>query len=180
MISIRRVSLGGGYRYLMQSVAAGDEATPRPEGLTAYYAASGTPPGRFLGAGLADLDGGRGVEKGAEVSEEHLYRMLVELADPVSGEPLGGAPKAPSAGSVPVAGVDLTFNPHLCRHRHNGAYAESRIMPKRALISFRAQDPCRALLGIITGPRGRPAAGPMVGSGRGRSPAAPPEPTRAP
>jgi conjugative relaxase-like TrwC/TraI family protein len=111
VISIRRVSLGGGYRYLMQSVAAGDEATPRPEGLTAYYAASGTPPGRFLGAGLADLDGGRGVEKGTQVSEEHLYRMLVELCDPVTGEPLGGAPKTPSARSAPVAGFDLTFSP---------------------------------------------------------------------
>jgi conjugative relaxase-like TrwC/TraI family protein len=111
VVSIRRVSLGGGYRYLMGSVAAGDEATPRPEGLTAYYAASGTPPGRFLGAGLADLDGGNGVEKGTEVTEEHLYRMLVELADPLSGEPLGGAPRAPSQGSAPVSGFDLTFSP---------------------------------------------------------------------
>ena len=64
VISIRRIALGGGFRYLMQSVAAGDENTPRPEGLAAYYTASGTPPGRFLGAGLADLDGGRGVETG--------------------------------------------------------------------------------------------------------------------
>jgi conjugative relaxase-like TrwC/TraI family protein len=111
VISVRRVSLGGGFRYLMGSVAAGDEAAPRPEGLTAYYAASGTPPGRFLGAGLADLDGGNGVEKGTEVTEEHLYRMLVELADPVTGAPLGGAPKAPSKGSAPVAGFDLTFSP---------------------------------------------------------------------
>jgi conjugative relaxase-like TrwC/TraI family protein len=111
VISIRRVSLGGGYRYLMQSVAAGDEATPHPEGLTAYYTASGTPPGRFLGAGLTDLDDGSGVDKGTQVTEEHLYRMLVGLCDPVSGEPLGGAPKSPSAGSAPVAGFDLTFSP---------------------------------------------------------------------
>jgi conjugative relaxase-like TrwC/TraI family protein len=110
VISIRRISVGGGFRYLMQSVAAGDENTPRPEGLAAYYAASGTPPGRFLGAGLADLDGGRGVESGSVVSKEHLSRMLVELCDPVSGEPLGGAPKA-SAGASAVAGFDLTISP---------------------------------------------------------------------
>jgi conjugative relaxase-like TrwC/TraI family protein len=111
VISIRRVSLGGGFRYLMDSVAAGDEATPRPDGLTAYYAASGTPPGRFLGAGLADLDRGNGIAKGTLVTEEHLYRMLVALADPVSGEPLGGAPYMPTARSAPVAGFDLTFSP---------------------------------------------------------------------
>jgi conjugative relaxase-like TrwC/TraI family protein len=111
VISIRRISLGGGFRYLMQSVAAGDENTPQRDGLTAYYAASGTPAGRFLGAGLAELDGGRGVQKGSLVSEEHLYRMLVELCGPVSGEPLGGAPKMPLAGSAPVAGFDLTFSP---------------------------------------------------------------------
>jgi conjugative relaxase-like TrwC/TraI family protein len=95
----------------MQSVAAGDENAPRPEGLAAYYTASGTPPGRFLGAGLADLDGGRGVERGSVVTEEHLRRMLVELCDPVSGEPLGGAPMKASARSAPVAGFDLTCSP---------------------------------------------------------------------
>jgi conjugative relaxase-like TrwC/TraI family protein len=35
--------------------------------------------------------------------------MLVALADPVSGEPVGGAPQAPS-GAVPVAGFDLCFS----------------------------------------------------------------------
>ncbi len=65
MISIRRISLGGGYRYLMESVAVGDGAAERSNDPSRYYAASGTPPGVFLGAGLADLDGGRGVETGS-------------------------------------------------------------------------------------------------------------------
>ena len=56
-MSIRRMTLGAGYRYLMSSVARIDEAT-RASGLTAYYVATGTPPGWFLGAGLAGLDGG--------------------------------------------------------------------------------------------------------------------------
>jgi hypothetical protein len=43
------------------------------------------------------------------VSEEHLYRMLVELCDPVSGEPLGSAPRLMPNGA-PVAGFDLTFS----------------------------------------------------------------------
>ena len=37
--------------------------------------------------------------------------MLVELCDPVSGEPLGGAPKKASARAAPVAGFDLTYSP---------------------------------------------------------------------
>ncbi len=110
MISIRRISLGGGYRYLMDSVAKGDGASERSNGLARYYASSGTPPGVFLGAGLADLDGGRGVEVGSQVSEEHLEAMLAGLADPITGEPVGTAPKAPRGG-VPVAGFDLTFSP---------------------------------------------------------------------
>ena len=110
MISIRRISLGGGYRYLMDSVAVGDGAAERSSSLTRYYASSGTPPGVFLGAGLAELDGGRGVEVGAQVTEDHLEAMLAGMADPVTGEPVGTTPRAPRGGA-PVAGFDLTFSP---------------------------------------------------------------------
>ena len=108
MISIRRISLGGGFRYLMDSVAAGDGNPEPSKGLAHYYASSGTPPGVFLGKGLADLDGGRGVVAGTQVTEEHLWNVLVVCGDPVSGEPVGSMPKAP-AGGAPVAGFDLTF-----------------------------------------------------------------------
>ncbi len=110
MISIRRISLGGGYRYLMESVAAGDGAAERSNGLARYYATSGTPPGVFLGAGLADLDGGNGVETGTTVTEAHLELMLAGLADPVSGVSVAGARSVPG-NAVPVAGFDLTFSP---------------------------------------------------------------------
>lgn len=119
-MSIRRMTLGAGYRYLMSSVARADEAT-RATGLTAYYAATGTPPGTFLGAGLAGLAVGAGVESGSQVSEEQLWRMLGMLQDPVTGEQLGRAPTG--AGMVfvdhlgrvrkakqSVAGFDLTFS----------------------------------------------------------------------
>ena len=92
VISIRRMSLGEGYRYLMESVAAGDGAGVSADELTRYYSESGTPPGIFLGAGLGGLAGGLGVEKGAAVSEEHLFRMLGMCTDPVTGNPLGRAP----------------------------------------------------------------------------------------
>jgi len=76
VISLRRMSLGSGYRYLMESVAVGDGAPGQSSNLTRYYAEPGTPPGVFLGAGLAGLDEGRGVEHGSAVTEEHLFNLL--------------------------------------------------------------------------------------------------------
>ena len=92
LISLRRMSLGSGYRYLMESVAVGDGAPAGTSNLTAYYAESGTPPGVFLGAGLAGLDDGRGVAVGSLVTEDHLFNLLGMCADPVTGEPLGRQP----------------------------------------------------------------------------------------
>ena len=92
MISLRRMTLGSGYRYLMESVATGDGAVGTSSSLTRYYAESGTPPGVFLGAGLAALDGGRGIEKGSQVTEQHLFNLLGMCADPVTGVPLGRQP----------------------------------------------------------------------------------------
>ena len=92
MISLRRMTLGSGYRYLMESVATGDGAVATSSSLTRYYAESGTPPGVFLGAGLAALDGGRGIEKGSVVTEQHLFNLLGMCADPVTGVPLGRQP----------------------------------------------------------------------------------------
>ena len=91
MISLRRMTLGSGYRYLMEWVATGDGAVGTSSSLTRYYAESGTPPG-VSGAGLATLDGGRGIEKGSEVTEQHLFNLLGMCADPVSGIPLGRQP----------------------------------------------------------------------------------------
>ena len=91
-MSIRRMSLGAGYRYLMSSVARADGSGHAASALTRYYAESGTPPGRFLGKGLAGLNDGKGVLVGAQVTEEHLFRMLGMLQDPITGEQLGRPP----------------------------------------------------------------------------------------
>jgi conjugative relaxase-like TrwC/TraI family protein len=92
VISLRRMSLGSGYRYLMESVAAGDGAVGASSNLTRYYAESGTPPGVFMGAGLAGLDEGRGVQVGSPVSEAHLFNLLGMCADPITGQALGRRP----------------------------------------------------------------------------------------
>jgi conjugative relaxase-like TrwC/TraI family protein len=114
-MSIRRMTLGEGYRYLMSSVARGDGAEHAASNLTRYYAESGTPPGRFIGTGLAGLDHGKGIEVGGIVSEEQLFRMLGMLQDPITGAQLGRPPLSASTGGGttgrrPVAGFDLTFS----------------------------------------------------------------------
>jgi conjugative relaxase-like TrwC/TraI family protein len=96
-VSIRRMTLGSGFKYLMSSIAQSDGAAEHASALTRYYAESGTPPGRFMGAGLAGLAGGEGVAVGVRVSEEHLFRMLGMLQDPLTGEKLGRAPRRPAA-----------------------------------------------------------------------------------
>jgi hypothetical protein len=92
VLSIRKMTLGSGYQYLMESVAAGDGDRQRPRSLADYYAETGTPAGIFLGAGLAALDDGRGVKVGSEVTEQHLFHLLGMCADPITGESLGRPP----------------------------------------------------------------------------------------
>ncbi|HUZ39962.1 MAG TPA: MobF family relaxase [Acidimicrobiales bacterium] len=107
MMTIRRLSIGAGYKYLLKSIAAGDgpEGADRSD-LVRYYSETGTPPGVFLGAGLPGLDDGRGVAIGQSVSAQNLQRMLQDCADPITGEVLGRAP-----GAKAVGGFDLTFSP---------------------------------------------------------------------
>jgi conjugative relaxase-like TrwC/TraI family protein len=102
-VSIRRMTLGSGYKYLMGSVAQSDGASQHASALTRYYAESGTPPGRFIGQGLGGLGHGIGIEPGTQVTEEHLFRMLGMVQDPLTGEQLGRPPrvqKAPYAERV--------------------------------------------------------------------------------
>jgi hypothetical protein len=71
---------------------AGDGGAEQSSGLTRYSTVSGTPPGLFLGAGLANLGDGECVERGSQVDEEHMYRMLGECVDLLNGRPVGRSP----------------------------------------------------------------------------------------
>ena len=106
-MTIRRLSIGSGYTYLLKSIVVGDgpEGTDKSD-LVRYYSDSGTPPGVFLGAGLVGLDSGRGVAVGKSVTAENLQRMLQCCADPITGEVLGRVPSTKAVG-----GFDLTFSP---------------------------------------------------------------------
>lgn len=120
-VSMRVMSAGKGYQYLLRSVVAGDGNRHLSTPLTRYYTEAGTPPGRWLGSGLHALGHGE-IRQGDPVSEPQLALLLGTGRDPVTGGPLGRAfpeydVKASDYGSDvehsarrAVAGYDLTFS----------------------------------------------------------------------
>ena len=87
-ISIRVMSAGQGYRYLLKSVVAGDRDRDAASALAGYYTDAGTPPGIWLGAGLTGLDK---LTEGDQVFEEQLRRLMGHGQHPDTGELLGRA-----------------------------------------------------------------------------------------
>lgn len=87
---MRVMSAGHGYAYLLRTVVAGDGNRRLAEPLTRYYAEKGTPPGFWVGSGVADLGVGL-LAAGDEVTEIQLRLLLGQGSDPVTGGPLGRA-----------------------------------------------------------------------------------------
>lgn len=129
-VSMRVMSAGDGYKYLLRTVAAADGERSFSTPLTRYYAEAGTPPGRWVGSGLPALADGR-LAAGSRVSEAQLELLLGMGRDPGTGAPLGRAypeyapaevstdhPIGPPGHPAPapptrrraVAGYDFTFS----------------------------------------------------------------------
>jgi conjugative relaxase-like TrwC/TraI family protein len=123
-VSMRLMSAGDGYKYLLRTVAAGDGQRSLSTPLTRYYNAKGTPAGRWMGSGLSGLGSGSIVE-GAEVTEAQLQSLIGLGRDPVDWAPLGraypeyqrsadpappGSAQATVARRRAVAGYDFTFS----------------------------------------------------------------------
>jgi len=109
VMSISAMHVGPGVDYLTRHVARGDGAG-QGLSLAAYYAASGYPPGVWLGSGLAGVDDGRGLPAGTRVAEPEMGRLFGRGQDPVSGAPLGRPLAESRPGFKPVVGFDLTFS----------------------------------------------------------------------
>lgn len=105
--SIRRMTAGDGYKYLLKTVVAGDGDRSLSTPLTRYYAETGTPPGRWMGSGVRDL----ALQEGDEVTERHLELLIGHGRHPVTGAQLGRAYPAYDKDSKrkAVAGFDFTF-----------------------------------------------------------------------
>lgn len=87
-VSMRVMSAGDGYKYLLRTVAAGDGDRSLSTPLTRYYAEAGTPPGRWLGSGVPALGHGE-LAPGAQVSEAQLQLLVGMGRDPITGASLG-------------------------------------------------------------------------------------------
>lgn len=87
-VSMRVMSAGDGYRYLLKTVAAGDGDRVLSTPLTRYYAEAGTPPGFWIGAGVRMLGDGM-LHEGSRVSEVQLQLLIGMGHDPVTGAALG-------------------------------------------------------------------------------------------
>ena len=79
-MTLRVVNSGTGYEYLLRSVATNDGPTDAPS-LSKYYDAKGTPPGRWLGSGLAGLNT-ENVVQGGEVTESQMAALYGEGLHP--------------------------------------------------------------------------------------------------
>ena len=87
-VSMRVMSAGKGYQYLLKSVAAGDVDRALSTPLTRYYAEAGTPPGVWMGTGVHEFGAGQ-VVPGSEVAESQLALPLGMGRDPATGDSLG-------------------------------------------------------------------------------------------
>jgi len=113
-MSLHRLSAGAGVAYLLRHTCAGDAERTAGQPLSAYYLASGYPPGRWIGAGLAGLADGSGVAAESLVDEQGMNRLYGQGIDPVTGAALGRRfPTYLPQGDRPrpgaVSGFDLTF-----------------------------------------------------------------------
>ena len=87
-VSMRVMSTGDGYKYLLRTVATGDGDRVLSTPLTRYYTEDGTPPGRWIGSAVTALGGGS-IVVGDEVTEEQLQRLIGQGRDPVTDQALG-------------------------------------------------------------------------------------------
>lgn len=87
-VSMRVMSAGDGYEYLLRTVAAGDGDRSLSTPLTRYYTEEGTPPGFWMGSGLPHLGNGE-LAAGGRVSEAQLQLLVGMGHDPITGEALG-------------------------------------------------------------------------------------------
>jgi conjugative relaxase-like TrwC/TraI family protein len=89
VMTMHRLTAGAGYQYLLRHTASGDCDRTAGADLTAYYTASGNPPGRWYGRGLAAFGGGDWIAVGSLVTEPQMANLFGAGKDPATGRALG-------------------------------------------------------------------------------------------
>ncbi|ACZ31353.1 TrwC relaxase [Xylanimonas cellulosilytica DSM 15894] len=90
-VSLRVMSAGNGYEYLLRSVVSGDGNRSLGTPLTRYYLDEGTPPGFWMGSGVAAFGNGE-LAAGDAVTPGHLVRLLGHGVDPTNPDVALGKP----------------------------------------------------------------------------------------
>lgn len=111
-VSMRVMSAGEGYKYLLKTVASGDGNRALSTPLTRYYLEEGTPPGRWMGSSVPALGGGR-IVSGDPVSEAQLQLLVGMGRDPITGDPLGRAYQDFSTATARVEKRIASLDPSL-------------------------------------------------------------------
>lgn len=97
--SLHKLSAGAGYDYLTRSVCCDDATGRSGQGLASYYSEKGDIPGRFIGSGIAGIDG---IEVGDTVLPDHMkalfgvgmHPLAIERNRAFDATPLGQGPSA--------------------------------------------------------------------------------------
>ncbi|MDR2381290.1 MAG: relaxase domain-containing protein, partial [Bifidobacteriaceae bacterium] len=87
-VSMRVITAGDGYKYVLKSVVAGDGDRSLSTPLTRYYTEVGCPPGRWMGSGIPSLRLDS-LHAGDAVTELQLQLLIGQGRNPVTGEDLG-------------------------------------------------------------------------------------------
>ena len=111
-VSMRKMSAGEGYKYLLRSVVSGDGNRSLSTPLTRYYAEAGTPPGVWMGSGSPSSAPAQ-ITVGSTVSEPQLVLLIGQGRDPITGEQLGSAYQRFATHKERVDERAASLNPHL-------------------------------------------------------------------
>lgn len=95
--TIHKLSAGSGYDYLTRSVCCDDATGRKGQGLASYYSEKGDIPGRYIGSGVAGIDG---IAVGDRVTAEHMkalfgvgiHPLAIERNRRFDATPLGHGP----------------------------------------------------------------------------------------
>ena len=144
------MSAGHGYDYLIRQVAALDATHRGRTDLASYYTERGEAPGRWVGRGLAGVDG---LDVGDVVTGDQMWLLFAEGRHPLADTSSGGGgvlalgvPYRPSSGERPfLAALRARFADHntelgLPRRAALPAEVRARLRGELAAEWFRQQE----------------------------------------
>lgn len=130
-VSMRKISAGRGYDYLLKSVVRGDSDMTGRDSVTRYYTEEGTPPGRWMGSALHAFGNGE-IRRGDPVTADQLSLLIGAGRDPVTGIQLGRAFPVFAKLNERVAARVSELSPNLSEDQRSTAVAEIRAKESRA------------------------------------------------